>query len=88
MAATKQDIKSWLYEGLEKSAKYIIIVCDTYDWEDYPVFIGENDDFWSRYNHYDGQNMQKIMEVYDLSMDIEQQLNEHRARHLPNDNPR
>jgi hypothetical protein len=32
-------------------------------------------------NHFDGPNMQKVMEMYNLSLDIETQLKEQRAWH-------
>ena len=59
----------------------MIVICDTYDYEDYPKFVkpGQNAREVAQANN--GVNMQRVMEVYDLSMDKETQLNEHRAFH-------
>lgn len=37
MAASKKDIVGWLREAQNRGAAYVIIVCDTFDHEDYPV---------------------------------------------------
>lgn len=44
-------------------ATHMIIVCDTYDHEDYSVYVheGESVDFVKR--QYDGVNMQRIHEI-------------------------
>ena len=39
MAATRKDIKTWFVEGKEKGATHMIIVCDSFSYEDYPVFV-------------------------------------------------
>jgi hypothetical protein len=79
MATTKQDIREWLEQGKGSGVTHVIVVCDTYDWTDYPVFVMEGEDVRTRMREYDGANMQKVMEVYNLSMDMETQLDEHRA---------
>jgi hypothetical protein len=84
VAATKEDIRRWLTEP-EAGAEFVIVVCDTYDWDDYPVYCTA-EDFERKYQNHNGPNMTKVMEVYDLSMDIEIQLNEHRAYHFPKEN--
>lgn len=59
----------------------MVIVCDTFDYEDYPTFVMPTDDVVKTASEHDGPNMQKVMEVYDLRMDIETQLDEKRAFH-------
>lgn len=58
MAANKEEIAKWLDDAKSSGATHLIMVCDTFDWGDYPV---------------------KVMEVYNLGMDIEKQLLEHRS---------
>ena len=82
MAATKADIRQWLKEAKANGASHLIVVCDTYDWEDYPFAVSPQDNVEKAIAHYDGPNMQKVMEVYNLSMFIEPQLDEERAWHL------
>lgn len=79
MGTTKEDIEGWIKEGQNKSATHLIVVCDTFDWEDYPVYVMPGEDVRLKYASHNGPNMQKVMEVYNLSKDIKTQLNQHRA---------
>lgn len=83
MATTREDIKRWLAQAKEKGAKYMIVACDTYDYEDYSVYCKDAKECNEKYAEYNGKNMQTIMEVYDLSLPLDAQLNEHRAWHMP-----
>jgi hypothetical protein len=74
MAATKEDLKRWFQEGVEKSATHMIVVCDTFDYDDYPVFVKRGENIEDKIAHYNDKNMQTIMEIYNLhSMTWEQQ---------------
>lgn len=86
MGTSVQEIKRWFERGVEDNATHMIVVCDTFDWEDFPVYVSENEDFYSVYNKYTGgQNMARIMEVYDLHMNKEEQLDgAGRVHNLPN----
>ena len=81
-AATKQDISDWLNRGKKEGATHVIVVCDDYDHEDYPVYVQPGEDPREVSKRFIGtNNMQQIMEVYKLSDDLEAQLSEHRAFH-------
>ena len=75
MAANKEDIRIWFMKALKDKATHMIIVCDTFDWEDFPAYVFKNEDVTEVMNKYDGINMCKIMEVYKMSEDMETQLN-------------
>ena len=77
MAATKQDIRQWFLDGVELHATHMIVVCDTYDYEDYPVYVMPDDDVRKieAKHQLSAGNMQRVMEVYNLSLDREEQLN-------------
>jgi hypothetical protein len=80
MAASKQTIERWFTIGKKfPTNTHMIVVCDTYDWEDYPVYVRSNQDVKQIEAEYAGKNMQKVMEVYNLSMDMHLQLNQHRT---------
>jgi len=79
MGTSKEDIKEWIKCGQDKKATHLIIVCDTFDWEDYPVYVMSGEDARTKYNHYHGPNMQKVMEVYNLQKDIDKQLGQYRS---------
>lgn len=76
----KSKINEWINEGLNEDADYMLVVCDTFDYEDYPVFTSKKK-FWLTKDNLG--DMQKIMEVYDLNGDIDTQLKEKRAYHPP-----
>ncbi len=82
MAARKAEIREWLERAKEQGASHVIVVCNTFDHEDYPVFVKPDENAQEKSKEYDGKNMQKIEEVYNLSMDIEVQLNQDRAFNL------
>ncbi|WP_406698143.1 hypothetical protein V5E97_04725 [Singulisphaera sp. Ch08] len=79
MAATRQEIQAWLERGKTEGATHVIVICDTYGHDDYPVYVSSDENAREKANRYDGTNMQRIMEVYNLSMDMEQQLSQHRV---------
>lgn len=76
---TKEDIKRWLSLAKEDHS-HMIVVCDTFDYTDYPVYvkITENvKEIEAKYS--DSQKMSRVMEVYNLKKDINIQLKEHRS---------
>ena len=86
---TRQMIKGWLndpnrgkiYGNTLEDITHMLVVCDTFDWEDYPVYVTKDEDVRKKYDEYNGPNMQKVMEVYSYSHNLEDQLNEGRAFH-------
>lgn len=76
---TKTQIASWFDRGREQNAIYMFVFCDSFSYEDYPSYaysIAEAKEIMKK----NGQNMQKLMEIYDLyNLDKESQLNKHRA---------
>jgi hypothetical protein len=82
MAARYEDISRWVYRAKEEGFTHLIVVCDTYDHDDYPVYVSKEEDINERIEHFRKASMQRIMEVYKMSMDLETQLNERRAYHV------
>lgn len=62
----REDYNRWIRTAREKGAKYIISVCDTFDWEDYPVYCKDDTELTEKRSQYDNVNMQKINEVIDV----------------------
>jgi hypothetical protein len=79
MGTTREDITSWLHRGREKGATHVLVVCDTFDWSDYPVFVMPGEDARAIADKNNGPNMTKLMEVYKLDMDWHTQLSERRS---------
>lgn len=78
---TKEDISRWFDEGVRQNATHMLVVCDDYDHEDYPVYIKPGENARERHNEYTSgkHSMQRVMEVYSLTQDKAKQLNEGRA---------
>lgn len=83
MATNENQIRTWVNRGIKSGATHVIIVCDHWDYADFPVYVDKGESVQERVSYYNGNNMCSAMEVYDLSMDIEAQMNEPRAWHLP-----
>jgi hypothetical protein len=81
MSTNRETIHTWLKQGKERNAIHMLVVCDTYDHEDYPVFVMTGENLAEIAREYHGSNMQKVMECYDLSLNWEGQLSEIRAWH-------
>jgi len=76
MVTTREDITRWFYEGQRQGATHMIVARDTFDWEDYPVFVSPQENVREK-----AAKQKKIMEVYSLSKSLDMQLNEYRAFH-------
>ena len=81
MAASRKDIREWFDYGIKSGATHLIVVCDTFDYEDYPVWVKPEEDVHEKAAEFTYENMQRIMEVYDLRLDKDKQLNEERSFH-------
>ncbi len=60
-------------------ATHVIVVCDTFDHSDYPVFVSSSEDVREKERKYKNIRLQRVMEIYNLSMSLDDQLNEYRA---------
>lgn len=77
MPTTREDLSEWFDRGAQKGASYMVVVVDTFDYEDYPVFCDTKKEALIRMK--DPGEMQRVMEVYDLKADKETQLNQYRS---------
>ena len=75
---SRETIMGWLTEGLGKSNSHMIVVCDTFDWDDHPVYVKEGEDILERIGEYN-KDMQKIEEIYNYKLDLMEQIKEIRA---------
>jgi hypothetical protein len=80
---TRQDIQEWVERGRSSGLRWLIVVCDTFDYEDYPVYANTVEEFDKAYNSHNNTNMQRIMEVYDLDGDIQSQMSQSRSFAYP-----
>lgn len=84
MTATRLDILGYIGQAQAKGARWLIVGLDTFDYDNFPVFVMEDQDpneelqgLYRRGNSAD--------EVYDLKLSISDQMAERRAWHLPSE---
>ena len=87
MGTTKDEIRSWLkglliLDGTIEDHSHMLVVCDGFDYEDYPVYVKRTEDVQEKIDEFQAQEMQRVIEVYNLDMDIEEQLAVERAWNL------
>lgn len=81
MAASRQEISKWFDEMKSLGHEYLLVVCDTFDHEDYPVGVSKRA-IRTVVDEYNKQPLQRVIECYDLSMDKDTQMSEYRAWNL------
>lgn len=74
---TEQDIRAWLKDAKLMGASHVIVKTDWFDHSDYPIYVMPPD----KPREVALRSQDRVMEVYALALDIEQQLHEHRAFH-------
>jgi len=76
MASSKKDIEVWFDQGVKQDDTHMIIICDTFDWSDYPIYVKKGQKVEEIVDLQNGNNMQKVVEVYDLKQDKMEQINQ------------
>ncbi len=69
MAATRQDVNRWISTAKENNSKFIISVCDCFDYDDYPVYCENETELIKEYDLHNGRNMQRINEIIVINQD-------------------
>jgi hypothetical protein len=84
MAASYNDIKGWVTKYFANpDVTHVIIVCDTFDWEDYPIPVTSADEAREKIAEISSPTRaEKVMEVYSKELSIESQMAERRAYHI------
>lgn len=85
MPVSRHDIMGWLQEAQDGGARWLVVKCDWFDYRGdpsdkccYPVALTRADEVWKTI-----ENGDRTMEVYDLSLKVEEQMAEGRAWHPP-----
>ena len=63
MAASREDVNRWIDMAKEKKTPFILSVCDTFDWDDYPIYCENTKELLEKHLTHDGVNMQRINEI-------------------------
>lgn len=68
MITSKQDLIQWFDRGVAVGATHMIVMHDSYDHEDYPVFVPVTEDVRDVAKRCGEEAMQRVMEVYRLDL--------------------
>lgn len=79
LRANKDTIKEWLLQGIQKGASHCLVICDTWDYyeggfEDFPVYVMPYENVDVIAAKYPPDGIERLIAVYDLSIDIEELL--------------
>ena len=66
--ATKKDTDEWIACAQKQNAKYLMIVNDTFSYEDYPVYAKTLEELRLLYDKYNYKNMQDIMSIIEIKV--------------------
>ena len=79
--ATRNEINTWLMRGKDKGNSHMLVVCDTWDYEDYPVYVKAEEDVNKVFTEH-SINMQRVMEVYNYRLPLLEQIEAARVFNL------
>lgn len=78
---SKQEISAWFDMGVKDGYTHMLVICDTFDYEDYPTYAKSKEEAVAL--EKTPGSMQRVMEVYILDpARKDSQLNEFRARNF------
>jgi len=82
MPTTKEDLRAWMERGQKQGYKYMLVFSDWFDYEDYPIFAVDGLDAVHK-KEEELKTGNRFMEAYCFFEDVEAQLMESRANHMP-----
>lgn len=79
--ADVHEIQNWCDHGINDGKKYMAVIFDSVEPEDYPVFFSNIEDLRDRVERIalSPGSMLRVMETYDLQKDISEQISAPRA---------
>ncbi len=77
MGTSRKEIEEWFVNGIAEGKTHMVVLCDTFDWEDYPKYFSSEAE--ARRCVDTPGPMQKVMEAYWLGGEMSEQLNKRRC---------
>jgi len=75
VSASLETISGWFDEGVRRKATHMVVVCDTYEYVDRPVYVMAGEEIREVVKKYnDLEHMSRVQEVYYLGSDKQAQL--------------
>jgi hypothetical protein len=76
---TREELSQWLDEMYSnKEYTHMIVFCDTFDYEDYPVFVSKDEDLHGTIKAHES-DFNRVMEVYSAKHPKSEQLMQRRV---------
>jgi len=70
MTASRKDVDRWIKTAKEEQCKYIISMCDDWDYSDYPIYCEDKDTLILKYTRLGNKsNMQRVNEIIRIEDD-------------------
>ena len=63
---TNKEFNQWIQDGKDQSFDYLLVVCDTFSYADYPVYCNTGN-LSEMKAKYDDVEMQRIHEIVSLA---------------------
>ena len=82
MPTTRSDIVRWFEEGIKQEATHLLVVCDRFDYFDFPAYVYSGEQPQEKIDDWNSQEFYRVMEVYALHLDMDTQISERRSWHL------
>lgn len=76
-----EELGEWFDQGIKEGATHMIVVCDAFSHEDYPVYVSPTEDVVRKVRAKEQEKFVRIMEVYAMHLDKGMQMSEGRAFH-------
>ena len=71
---TKQDIRNWFNLGHRAGASHLLIVLDEFSYDEFPMYAVDAGYLESLLKEYEKKDMYRVLEIYNLHLDREEQL--------------
>lgn len=68
MGTTREEVEQWVEAGIQTGATHLIVFCDSFSYEDYPVWVHPGEDVEAVKRKHLATPMQRVMEVVDLHL--------------------
>lgn len=67
-------LDGWIARGLRLGATHMLVMCDTFSYEDYPVYVQPGQSLYEVESEYSCKEMQRIVDTVDLSNQAQQNM--------------
>lgn len=62
-----KNAERWVNEAREKGATHVLDICDSWDYDHYPVFVMPDESVNEVKDKYNGKDMQSVYSTYEVS---------------------